>query len=157
MPANDARTIWASKRPVVLRREGRVRVRLPYAADNRDWLRSDRRNKPEWISDGGYWELPKAWFSGLVDSALIRYGEVWIIQPYREKEICAPACMNAVGHECECSCMGANHRMGVEGRWYEVSEALAVRWGERTLAVRHLKAAALKAGWLAAMSDDDDA
>ena len=48
------------------------------------------------------------------------------------------------------------HGMGVEGRWFEVSEALAVRWGERTLAVRHLKAA-LKVGWTVSARRDDDA
>lgn len=154
---DDARAVWGRKRPVVLRRDGRIRVRLTYADDNREWLRDGRRNNPEWINDGGYWELPKAWFSDLIDRAMIRYGDIWIIQPYREKEICAPACMNAVGHECECSCMGANHGMGVEGRWYEVSEALAVRWGARMLAVRHLRAVLKPGGWTIAKSDEADA
>ena len=36
--------------------------------------------------------------------------------------------------------MGANHGMGMDGRWFEISETLAVRWGERTLAARHLTA-----------------
>ncbi|WP_271582136.1 hypothetical protein, partial [Bradyrhizobium sp. CCBAU 45389] len=71
----------------------RLRARLPFAADNRQWLQNGRRTPPEWI--GGteaYWELPKSWFNDCVDRALQRYGKVYIIQPYREQEICARVC-----------------------------------------------------------------
>ena len=68
-----------------------------------------------------YWELPKSWFNDFVDRALQRYGKVYIIQPYREQEICARACQEALGHECQCSCMGANHGVGNDGSWFEVS------------------------------------
>ena len=109
--------VWKQKQiPVVLRRTGRgerIRVRLPFADDNRHWLQNGRRTAPEWI--GGteaYWELPKSWFNDLVDRALVRYGKIYIIQPYREQEICARACREALGHECQCSCMGANHGAG---------------------------------------------
>jgi len=135
----DARTVWNQGLiPVVLRRNGPIRVRLPYAQDNRQWLQAGHRAQPAWIPEGKYWELPRVWFSDFVDAALIRFGQVWIIAPHREKEVCAPACWNAQGHECQCSCLGANHGMGANGNWFVVSETFAVRWGERQLGCRLL-------------------
>ncbi|WP_354134437.1 hypothetical protein [Bradyrhizobium sp. S3.9.1] len=66
--------------------------------------------------------------------------KVYIIQPYREQEICARACQEAQGHECQCSCMGANHGVGNDGSWFEVSDTFSTRWGERELACRLLTA-----------------
>ena len=127
------KAVWnQDKIPVVLRRAGKgqkLRTRLPFATDNRAWLQNDRRTNPVWVAKGRYWELPKAWFNDFVERALNRYGEVYLFQPYREQEKCAPACQNAVGHECQCSCMGANH---------EVSETFSFRWGEQELACRLL-------------------
>ena len=74
------------------------------------------------------------------DRALQRYGKVYIIQPYREQEICARACQEALGHECQCSCMGANHGIGNDGSWFEVSDTFSTRWGNRELACRLLTA-----------------
>jgi hypothetical protein len=127
--------------PIVLRRGGkgqRLRVRLPYSDDNGAWLRNGRPRKPRWFSGEGknYWELPKAWFNDFVNRALKVYGKVYIVQPYREQEVCARACMEATGHECECSCMGANHGSGVDNGWYEVSDYFAVRSSRPQLACR---------------------
>jgi len=134
--------VWKqTKVPAILRRTGkgqRLRARLPYASTNREWLQNDRRTAPTWIAKERYWELPKAWFNDFVDRALDRYGSVYIIQPYREQEICAPACLDARGHECQCSCMGANHGAGNDGSWFEVSETFAARWQEMELACRLL-------------------
>jgi hypothetical protein len=125
--------------PVVLRRTGqgqKLRIRLPYAESNRDWLRNGRRSNPEWVARGKYWELPKAWFNDFVNRALAKYGEVYVIQPYREQEKCSPACLDAMGHDCTCSCMGANHGAGNDGSWFEVSDTFATRWGNLHLACR---------------------
>ena len=129
--------------PIVLRRGGRgqlLRVRLPYSDNNWAWLRNGRRAKPTWKDSQKYWELPKAWFNDFVNRALRKYGKVYIVQPYREQEICARACMEATGHECQCSCMGANHGSGVEKGWYEVSDYFAVRSGIPQLACRLMMA-----------------
>jgi hypothetical protein len=64
---------------------------------------------------------------GSVDRSLAKYSKVYIIQPYREHEKCAPACQNAIGHECQCSCMGLYHGAGNDGSWFEVSETFATR------------------------------
>lgn len=132
------RDIWNQGRiPVILRRGEKgekLRVRLPYAQDNREWLQNEKRTAPTWVGGERYWETPKGWFNDLVRRSLIRYERLYIIQPFREQEKCAPACMNAIGHECECSCMGANHGAGNDGSWFEVSETFATRWSGRHLA-----------------------
>ena len=138
------KAIWNQEDiPVVLRRGGlgdRPRLRLPYADDNRQWLRNDRRDPPVWKNDLRCWEIPKAWFNDFVARGLKRYGRLYVIQPYREQEKCAPACMRATGHECECSCMGANHGSNGGAGWFEVSDTFATCWGERHLACRLMTA-----------------
>jgi hypothetical protein len=137
------RQVWDQKAvPVVLRRTGkgeRLRVRLPFDEANETWLRNRRHRLPQWDNAKQYWELPKAWFNDFVNRARERYGSVYIIQPYREQEVCAPACQNAEGHECQCSCMGQYHGVGNDGSWFEVTDAFATRWGDTELACRFLK------------------
>ena len=112
-------------------------VKLPYAPGNGDWLRSDHRRKPEWVKQYKCWETPKSWFEDVVRRLLQRFGRVYVIQPYRTQEKCAPACWNATGVECECSCMGANHGSGdPQGKWHVVSDTLAVSWHGRPLGCR---------------------
>lgn len=136
----ELRRIWNQQLiPVLLRRGGkgqRLRIRLPYAKTNRDWLRNSKRFAPEWNDRQKYWEIPKAWINDFVERSLAKYGQLYVIQPYRPQEKCAPACLNATGHECECSCMGANHGVGNDGSWFEVSETFATRWHEQELACR---------------------
>lgn len=138
--SNELKHVWGQKgMPVVLRRNGKgekLRVRLPFSDDNRHWLQNGRRTTPAWSGKHQCWELPKAWFNDFVTQALNRYGKLYVIQPYREQEKCSPACLNATGHECECSCMGANHGAGNDGSWFEVTETFATRWGEHELACR---------------------
>jgi hypothetical protein len=138
----DAKTIWNNTTiPVVLRRGGTqaIRLRLRYAKDNRSWLKAKPRNKdPYWDKQGKYWELPASRFNEIVTMLLNRFSCVYIIQPYREKEVCARSCMEAEGFECQCSCMGANHGSGMDGGWFEVSDAFAVRYGGTKLACRLL-------------------
>lgn len=125
--------------PLIVRRSGNgkpLRVRLPYEEGNRQWLRNGKRNSPTWISSQKHWETPKAWFNDLVERLLKKHKKLYIMQPYREQEKCAPACMNALGHECQCSCMGANHGSGNDGSWFEVSETFATRSGEEYYACR---------------------
>jgi hypothetical protein len=146
MEENDERLIVVWKQglisiPVILRRGGKgesLRVRLPYGQDNRQWLQNGKRTSPTWFPDPTkqYWETPKAWFNDLVERSLAKYKKTYIIQPYREQEKCAPACMNALGHECQCSCMGANHGAGNDGSWFEVSDTFATRWSGQQLACR---------------------
>lgn len=141
--------IWNQKLiPVVLRRGGkgeRLRLRLPtkkaehrYEVYDFDWLKGCGKSLPDWNKKLSCWELPKLWFNEIVNSALSKYKRIYVIQPFREYEICAPACQNAVGHECSCSCMGEHHGTGGDSSWFEVSETFAYRSGEKSLASRLL-------------------
>ncbi|RUV98191.1 hypothetical protein EOA75_01250 [Mesorhizobium sp. M1A.F.Ca.IN.022.07.1.1] len=136
--------IWNQQRiPVAWRKTGKgekLLARLPYAADNKAWLGSLGRVRPVWNRTQHQWELPKAWFNTFVDKSLARFGSVYIIQPYREQEKCSPACQNATGHECQCSCMGEHHGAGNDGSWFEVSDTFATRWGREEIACRLLSA-----------------
>lgn len=123
--------------PVVVRRKKeRLVIRLPYAEDNRQWLVAGRRQDAVWDRERQFWHAPASWFNDFVNRALVRYGKLYIVQPYREQEVCAPACWNALGHICECSCLGANHGGGQQDGFFEISEALAVKWGEEILGCR---------------------
>jgi len=135
--------IWLQRYLPVLFRRGkgkRLLARLPYREDNYDWLKADRTRRPKW--HGGrkkYWELPARWFNEVVARSLDRWGQVYIIQPFREHETCAPACWTAEGHECECSCMGARHGSQASGTsWLVVSDSFAISWRDEKLACRLL-------------------
>jgi len=128
-----------TKVPVIIRQGSGnpLLIHLPYALDNRAWIRGNGRIKPKWEPKDKCWETPKAWFHDLVEKSLSRYGKVYIIQPYRKQEKCAPACWNAEGYECQCSCMGENHgSQGTKGRWLVISDTFATRWRTTELACR---------------------
>lgn len=138
--SSNLRAIWhQGHTPVVFRRQrpSGLLVKVPYAVGNKEWLRDDQRNKPAWIPKHDAWEVPQSWFERVVRLCLRRYGSCYVVQLHRERQVCAPACWNAEGLDCECSCMGANHGSGHPGgRWYEVGETLAVSWGVQKYAVR---------------------
>ena len=134
------RNIWKQENIPVIYRQGKGKpllVKTPYSPDNRMWLKADHRNKPTWNPKYKCWETPKAWFNDLVPQILNRHNKLYIIQPYRQQEKCAPACWNAVGHECQCSCMGANHGShSSSNSWFVVSDAFATKWREQELACK---------------------
>jgi hypothetical protein len=133
------RQIWGQGRiPVLARtRHAGLRARLPFRSNNRAWLKGERRSKPKWDQQGQYWTVPKAWFNDLVEQCLATFGRVYIIQPHRAQEKCAPACWNAVGDVCQCSCMGEHHgSQSPAGRWKVVSDTFASRWGDEETACR---------------------
>jgi len=138
----EAAAIWRQTRiPVVFRDAARKRllVKLPYTPDNREWLRADHPRRSVWLKQYGCWEVPRAWLDTLIQALCDRHGQVYVIQPYREREVCAPACWQAEGQECACSCLGANHGQGDGGAaWYVVSDAFAVCWGAMTYGCRLL-------------------
>lgn len=139
--AAEMRKIWNQREvPVIIRRpdkEKRHRVRLPPSDKaGETWLRGDRRLYPQWIVSLRCWEIPKAWFNDFVNRSLERYGKVYVIQPYKEQEKCDRRCLEAKGHECQCSCMGANHGAGDDGSWFFVSDTFACRWTEGYFACR---------------------
>lgn len=144
MQTRDARLveIWRKANPPVIfkRKSGEpLLVRLPYDSGNFSVIRSDKKHKPKWNEQFKCWETPVAWYDDLARRLLSRFGGVYLIQLYREQQKCAPACWNASGLHCECSCMGANHGSGHPGgNWHEVSETFAFEWGDKKYASRLL-------------------
>ncbi len=134
------KAIWKQgKIPVVLRKAKPepLYIRLPYSPDNKEWLKEGHRNRPQWLPDLKCWNTPRSWFEDIVQRALREFGKVYVIQPYRTQQKCAPACWNATGVNCECSCMGEHHGSGnPSGKWHIVSETFAVQWGEKQYSCR---------------------
>ena len=112
-------------------------VKLPYTSDNMFWLRNGAKREPKWNRHFEWWETPKSWFNDLVSRSLHQYDRIYVIQPYKEQEKCSPACRNASGHKCSCSCMGAHHgSKNAENNWFVVSETFASRWSDLKIACR---------------------
>lgn len=145
----NLRRIWRQNTTPVIVRKGRghrLHVKLPNPSSDMEQQRQARQflqkvkpngRLPEWLVRYNGWGLPQSWFNALVELLLNRFGSLYVIQPYRAQEKCAPMCMTAVGHECECSCMGANHGAGGPGSgWFVVSDTFATRWGNEELACR---------------------
>jgi len=141
----DPAAVWRQTRIPVVYRGSRGRpllVKLPWREDNREWLRNDQHRIPQWNARWKCWETPQSWLDEVVRRIILDFGHTYLIQPYREKEICAPACWNAMGFKCECSCMGMNHGAGIPGeKWHIVSEACAIQWQGRELSCRLLTSA----------------
>lgn len=140
-PVRLQEILHQTRAPVLIRRGPgyKLLVRLPYDVMNRGWLRISGTWHPEWDEKRKQWEVPQAWFDDLVKRCLVKYGCVYIVQPYREQEKCATSCWEAKGEECQCSCMGVNHgSLHPGGNWKIISDAFATRWGDRELACRLL-------------------
>ena len=140
------RQIWyESDKPVIVRqgKHRSVLMRFPRSATNTMWIKAWKRNNPIWDGQLECWETPRAWFNDMIQRCLEEYGVVYLVQRHREMQRCAPACWNASGYDCECSCMGANHGSGHPGgRWYVVSDTFAFKWDSRQYACRRIQAPA---------------
>jgi hypothetical protein len=140
--------VWHNGRvPVVFKRPRQsLLVRVPYQKNNRDWLLANGRSI-EWKAQFKAWAVPRSRFEEVVRLCLGVYGQTYVIQAYRPLEKCAPACCNAVGYDCECSCLGKNHGSERELS-HVVSETFAFERGERKLALRLLtQKGAAEARW----------
>lgn len=142
----DAIGVWRNNKvPVVFKPTAPrdVMVHLPIIRSSaewfnyRDWLLG-RGRKIRWLQRYGAFELPRGRFDEVVGLVLAFYGSVYIIQESRPLEKCAPACWNAKGYDCECSCLGSNHGSGRDLE-HVISETCAFEWGERRLSCRLLK------------------
>lgn len=78
MEQERLREVWRQKKiPVVIRRAEKgqkLRVRLPFADNNRQWLNTVGKSTVTWNVSKSYWELPKNWFNDFVNQALERCG-----------------------------------------------------------------------------------
>lgn len=137
----DPVQVWRNGKVPVVYRPGAKQpllVRLPeigleWRDYEEDWLRGNGRSiyfHPKYKA----WEVPRSRFDEVIKLSLKRFGSCWIIQEFRERQQCAPACWNAKRFKCECSCLGANH-MG-RALDHVVSDTFAFEWGERKLSCR---------------------
>lgn len=135
-------SIWRQSRFPALFRRGvgfKLWVRIEQSHENYELIKINR-SIPQWIEKKVCYEVPADWFDKLVPILLRKFNFLYIIQPYREREECAPSCKSAKGHECDCPCLGRYHGAGYSGNgWFEVSEAYEVRWGELRWGCRLLK------------------
>lgn len=140
--AKDLPSIWRQTQIPVVYKQAKppLMIKLPFANDNSVWLREGKsRHRPEWNAQYKCWETPASWFEDSIKRILGRFKKVYVVQLHREHQTCAPACWNAQGVHCECSCMGAHHGSGhPNGRWYEVSETFAFHVGSKQYACRLL-------------------
>jgi hypothetical protein len=139
--------------PVIYRsKQGKILVKLPWRPDNKKWLRGEGGRRPEWKPEGKYWSCPRTWYDRVLRLSMARFGAAYTIRPVQNMSKCAPACWDAKGPDCHCSCNGENHGRGIEAgrRWNVISETLAVEWGPERLCCTLL----LPAG--ATVLEDDD-
>jgi hypothetical protein len=138
-PGAGIMDIWKSfSYPRLLCAEGQSTwVRVPFQADNREWLREDAkgethgRRQPKWNRSQERWEVPQNWRGEVTRKCVERYGGVVVISEGKsEVDKCAPACWDAVSDvtECTCSCGGWWHGKHNPGGFYVIGDALAVRW-----------------------------
>jgi len=149
---DDAKLAWnQSQIPVILRRRKiygqntKIRIRLPKRGDHYKLLKGDNKSNhnPVFFEKGGFWEVPYGRLNYLVETLAKFYGKVILMQPVREKQVCARACMQAQGFECECSCLGENHGSeNMDSSWYEVDDTYAVRHGPEIVSLKIISAKA---------------
>lgn len=128
--------IWKQKEvPVIFLKERKGRPMIKAGDGEKDtvWIRDFGSSYGgSWQQKYNCWVVPKAWFTGITKKLLSIYGRVYVVQPFSENEKCCPACWNATGIECTCSCQGANHGSGQPaGKWYIVSDTFAAKRGDR--------------------------
>jgi len=139
---NTGVQIWRNGRIPVVYRPGRreyLLARIPFTGESILWLAGEGKHRIEFNPRFKAWEIPPTRLNDIIKRCLNRFGETWLIQSYREFEKCAPACWNAEGFDCQCSCLGENHGSGRELE-HIVSETFAFEWGGRRLSARHFKA-----------------
>ena len=101
-----------------------------------EFLQQGQKAEPEWDREAGFWSLTRGALGTHLINAVERYGACWIVQTYNEKEVCAAACQNAKGDDCDCAYGGEHHRAGDDGSWHHITEICAVRAGPHVFAIR---------------------
>jgi hypothetical protein len=118
----------------------RLHLRMPYGdGANRAWLRDTlgARIRPDWNRTDKRWEVSRTHLMVLAHALADRFGAVDVFLEFSTTQKCDRRCREAVGDDCECSCLGAYHAGGLWGAgWVEVGETTLIRAGWQ---VRHLR------------------
>jgi hypothetical protein len=111
--------------------QGQVTAKIPARKGNFRWLHETLGIKSPELN-GDRWTLPRSCLVRLVTAAVDRYGFVVLWRDMSKLSRCTRACLEAVGAECDCSCMGAHHGQD-SGAWFErVGDAVVADFGECT-------------------------
>jgi hypothetical protein len=118
---------------------------MPYWREGSTWLQGEHsRHNHHYIrtgtSDPNHWEFPRLWLTDTVHRLLQKFGQCYHVQVFYHTQVCAPACWDAEGFICECSCVGENHGKGKPKGAHVISETFAITWKQRDLSCRLLKA-----------------
>lgn len=115
--------VW---RPV----EGRVQIRMPYAKNNRAWLKETlgERIRPEWDKPSQCWLVARNHFGAVVEAMAERLGRIDVYIDFRGLERCDTRCKNAKSRECDCQCIGRYHGAnGITHGWKLVGDTTEVK------------------------------
>lgn len=103
----------------------RVEVTLPYRHGTRRWLRSvcGAGSRPEFDRVRKVWLVSRPHFGAVVAALVGEYGAVDVYADHTARSACGALCREAVGDECDCSCLGENHGGQVwRKEWIKLSE-----------------------------------
>jgi hypothetical protein len=77
--------------------------------------------------EDGYWKVSRNHSKVLLDGLVAMYRDVTLYSDYSVVAQCDTRCREAVGEDCECSCLGVDHGSGRMWRRWEI------RVGETTI------------------------
>lgn len=120
-----------------LPQEGQVVAKIPPRKGNYRWLHQTLGIRSPNL-EGDRWHLPRNCLIKLVTAAIDRYGYVAVYRDMSKLSRCTRMCLEAMGMECDCSCLGSHHGESNSGNWFEsVGDAVVADLGEgfRTMVV----------------------
>jgi hypothetical protein len=106
----------------------------------RGWLLEQlgERVRPVWLPEQRRWEVARHHLRTLAFALTEKYGTVDVFLEYRATTICDKRCREAVGEDCECSCVGEFHGNITWAGWIEVGDTVLIKPG-RQIRERHLR------------------
>ncbi|MGX8906330.1 endonuclease domain-containing protein [Streptomyces netropsis] len=110
---------------------GQVIAKIPPRKGNRRWLHETVGiRSPEFTGDR--WNLPRSSLVRLVTASVDRYGFIVLYRDMSKLSQCTRACLEAMGAECHCSCLGAHHGQDSAGWFERIGDAVVADQGECT-------------------------
>ncbi|KAB8186986.1 hypothetical protein FH608_046390 [Nonomuraea phyllanthi] len=112
-----------------LPKEGQVIAKVPPRKGNFRWLHHTLEIRSPSL-EGDRWSLPRNCLMKFVMAAIDRFGYVAVYRDMSKLSRCTKSCLDAMGMECDCSCLGAHHGES-SGGWFErVGDAVVADLGE---------------------------
>lgn len=126
----DGQVVAPPRVPLVwLPRNGQVVAKISARRGNRRWLHETVRIRSPRLA-GDRWMLPRNCLVKLVIAAIDRYGYVVVIRDMSTLSRCTRACLQAVGVDCDCSCMGAHHGADSDSWFERIGDVVVADLGE---------------------------